>query len=86
MALLDRLHAFAERLGLSPKVFDQLALTATAVVGSVILTGEVDLTQLKIAAVGTLYAIVGFAAPAVAGLKQKQLVRLARGERVPPRP
>lgn len=92
LGLIDRLHAFAERLGLSPKVFDPLVVAVLAIVANWVISGAFDTGELRLAVVAVLYGIVGIGAPVLPGVELedvkrelgptgKQRVRRARARR-----
>ena len=80
MTLLDRVHELAAKIGLSPKVFDPLVLAILAAVVSLILTGTIDLSGVKLAAAALLYAIVSGLAPPALAIDQAALNETAKAE------
>jgi hypothetical protein len=76
--LIDRLHAFLARAGISPKVADPVILAVIAIVAHWVVTGEFDATELRLAGATALYALVGLTAPPAAGVRQEQVDRMAR--------
>lgn len=81
IALLDDLHRLAEALGLSPKVFDPLALAGAVALANWIETGAFDAGELRIAAAAVILGLVGYAAPPAVGVTQAELNELARRRR-----
>lgn len=76
--LLDRLHAFLARVGISPKVADPVLLAAVGILAHWIVTGAFDATELRLAGATALYALIGLTAPPAAGVRQEQVDRMAR--------
>lgn len=78
MTLLDRVHLLAAKIGLSPKVFDPFILAVLAAVASLILTGEINLDGVRLAATALLYAVVSGLAPPALSIDQAALNQTAK--------
>lgn len=81
--MLDRLHTFLTDHGISPKVGDVFIAGLLAVILSWTLTGEFDVTELKLLGVNVLYAVVGIAAPAAAKIKFAEIETASKRRRRP---
>lgn len=78
MTLLDRLHALAAKIGISPKVLDPFLAAVAAIVVNWIVAGEpFDLDGLKAAGLLFLLGVIGVAAPPALGESQTELNREA---------
>lgn len=78
MQLIDRLHAFADRLGLKPSVFDGVIAAAILVVANWLGWGEpLDFSPVRIAAAGVVIGLVQVLAPAARGVDQRDVLEAA---------
>lgn len=73
MILLDKLHALADRLGLSPKIFDPVVVAIALALGNFVLTGTFDFTPVQAAVAALIATGVGVAAPVVPGVSLEEV-------------
>lgn len=78
MTLIDRLHELLAKIGVSPKVADPFIAALGLALTNLLVNGTLDVDGLKLAVGGLLLALIGVAAPPVAGLKQREIQRLGR--------
>lgn len=76
--MIDRLHALASKLGISPKVADPFIAAVGLALANLIVTGSLDIDGLRLAVAALILGALGIAAPPAYGLTQNQVERLAR--------
>ncbi len=82
MTLLDRFHNFVEdTFHVSPKVADPVLVALIAALVSFIVSGDFNASELRLAAAGVVWGLVGFAAPPAGFMTQAEVIESARRRR-----
>lgn len=81
MQLIDRIHALFASIGISPKVADPFVAAVALAIANVIVTGNLDVDGLRLAAAALLLGAIGVAAPPTLGVTQDDVERLPRRPR-----